>query len=69
MYVLPFDIPGLMNNIGDRQKNQALWVDVYVPRDARDAPPGTYTAAIKISSDAGSEEVVAAARRLGLCPP
>ncbi len=40
-YILPFDIPDLLNNIGPEQQNQAVWVDVYVPKDRRQAPPGT----------------------------
>jgi hypothetical protein len=54
-YVLPFDIPDLMNNISLKQKSQALWVDVYVPKEREAAPPGTYTSSITVSSDAGKE--------------
>jgi hypothetical protein len=57
MYVHPFEIPDLMNGIGDRQRNQALWVDIWVPRDRADAPPGTYTSKILVTSTAGSEEL------------
>ena len=56
-YVLPFDIPDVMNNIGLNQKNQALWIDVYVPRERRDAPPGTYKSVITVSSNAGKTEL------------
>ena len=51
--VMPFDLPDPLNNIGGEQTSQALWVDVYVPRDRREAPPGTYTAPIEISSKEG----------------
>ena len=48
-----FSIPDQLNNISLEQKNQALWVDIYVPRDRGQAPPGDYDAEIKISSSAG----------------
>ncbi|HSB17004.1 MAG TPA: hypothetical protein VLE22_21310 [Bryobacteraceae bacterium] len=57
MYVHPFEIPDMMNGIGDRQRNQALWVDIWVPRDRADAPPGTYASKIRITSNTGSEEL------------
>src|SRR5690242_14368286 len=38
-YILPFDIPDHLNNIGPGQRNQAMWVDIYVPRDRNAAPP------------------------------
>jgi hypothetical protein len=57
MYVLPFDIPDLLNNMGPRQKSHALWVDLYVPKERRDAPPGTYASTISVSSDAGEQEL------------
>ena len=44
----PFSIPDLYNNIPD-QKNQALWIDVFVPADRQAAPPGRYTGDIEIS--------------------
>ena len=34
-YILPFDVPDLLNNIGPDQRNQAVWVDVYVPRGSQ----------------------------------
>jgi len=57
MYVHPFEIPDLMNGIGNRQRNQALWVDIWIPPDRMDAPPGTYTSKIRIRSNAGDAEV------------
>jgi len=56
-YVLPFDIPDVMNNIGEEQRSQALWVDVYVPRGRKAAPPGSYTSTVTVSSDAGTEAI------------
>jgi len=35
-----FTIPGNINHIGQLQENQTVWVDIYVPRDRREAPPG-----------------------------
>jgi hypothetical protein len=52
-YVLPFDVPDLLNNIGHDQRNQAVWFDVYVPRDRRQAPPGDYTSTITVSTPSG----------------
>ena len=52
-YILPFDVPDLLNNIGPEQHNQAVWVDVYVPRDRQQAPPGTYESTITVTSEAG----------------
>ena len=37
---VPFSIPDLYNNIPG-QKNQALWIDLFVPEDRAAAPPGT----------------------------
>jgi hypothetical protein len=52
-YVLPFDIPDLMNNIGRDQQNQAVWFDVYVPRDRSQAPPGEYTSTVTVATPSG----------------
>lgn len=52
-FILPFTIPDQLNNISLKQKNQALWVDIYVPRDRGQAPPGDYDSEVKISSSAG----------------
>jgi hypothetical protein len=52
-YVMPFSIPDLMNNLGPAQRNQAMWLDVYVPKDRTSAPPGTYTSKLTVSSNGG----------------
>jgi len=44
-----FNIPEAKNKIGPTQKNQGVWVDVYVPRGHRAAPPGTYTGEIAVT--------------------
>lgn len=56
-YVMPFDLPDPLNNVGPDQKSQALWIDIYVPKSRQDAPPGKYTAPIRISSDQGETEL------------
>ena len=53
-YVMPFDLPDPLNNIGPEQKAQAMWVDLYVPNARAQAPPGRYTAPVTVSSDEGS---------------
>jgi hypothetical protein len=56
-YVMPFDLPDPLNNVGKEQKSQAMWVDVYVPKSRDVTPPGKYTAPITISSDQGRVEL------------
>jgi len=56
-YVMPFDLPDPLNNVGATQKSQAVWIDVYVPKSRRDAPPGKYSAPITISSDQGETQL------------
>ena len=56
-FILPFDIPDLLNNISLKQKSQALWVDIYVPKERKDAPPGTYNSRITVSSESGSTDL------------
>ncbi|MFN7997734.1 MAG: DUF4091 domain-containing protein [Bryobacteraceae bacterium] len=52
-YMMPFDVPDLLNNIGPDQRNQAVWVDLYVPRDRSVAPPGDYKSTITVTSESG----------------
>lgn len=56
-FILPFDIPDRLNNISLEQQNQAIWVDIYVPRDRALAPPGAYQGPVTITSSAGSATV------------
>jgi hypothetical protein len=56
-YVMPFDLPDPLNNVGKEQQSQAIWVDIYIPRSRQAAPPGKYAAPIRISSDQGSAEL------------
>ncbi len=56
-FVLPFDVPDLLNSIGRRQRSQALWMDFYIPKERESAPPGEYKGTITISSDAGKVDL------------
>jgi hypothetical protein len=56
-YVMPFDLPDSLNNVGKEQKSETLWVDVYVPKSREAAPPGKYSAPITISSDQGQMQL------------
>ncbi len=53
---VPFSIPDLYNNIPD-QKNQALWVDVFVPYDRQAAPPGRYAGDLEVSWKGGYDAI------------
>lgn len=53
---IPFSIPDLYNNIPD-QKDQALWVDLFVPYDRHAAPPGRYTGDFVVSWKGGSDRI------------
>lgn len=56
-YVMPFDLPDPLNNVGPEQRSQTMWVDVYVPNSQQAAPAGAYTAPIHISSDQGQMQL------------
>ncbi|HET9176946.1 MAG TPA: hypothetical protein VFQ24_01145 [Terriglobia bacterium] len=56
-YVMPFDLPDPLNNVGKDQQSQAIWVDIYIPRSRDAAPPGKYSAPITISSDQASAQL------------
>ncbi len=53
-----FDIPDARNKIGPKQKNQTIWVDVYVPRDRAAAPPGTYRGEVHVTGGVTSTLIV-----------
>ena len=57
-YILPFNIPDFLNNIGPKQRNQGLWTDVYVPRDRAIAPPGTYRTELTITAEDGTSKTL-----------
>ena len=52
-YVMPFEIPDQLNNLGQRQRNQALWVDLWVPGEAERAPSGQYRSTISVEAESG----------------
>jgi len=54
---LVFDLPDAENGIGETQRNQTVWVDIYVPRDREEAPPGKYTGVVRVSWPGGQQEV------------
>jgi hypothetical protein len=39
-YILPFDLPDPLNNVGASQRSQAMWVDIYIPNSRQAVPPG-----------------------------
>jgi hypothetical protein len=49
---VPFSIPDLYNNIPG-QKNQALWIDLFIPEDRAAAPPGRYTGELEVTWKGG----------------
>jgi hypothetical protein len=50
----PFSLPDLYNNIPD-QKNQALWIDLFVPDNRSAAPPGRYTGDLEVTWKGGRD--------------
>lgn len=56
-YVMPFDMPDPLNNVGKDQRSQAIWIEIYIPSLRHAAPPGKYTAPITITSDQGKTKL------------
>lgn len=54
---ISFDVPDEANAIGSGQRNQSIWVDVYVARDRADAPPGTYRGELVVSWPGGRQAI------------
>jgi len=52
-----FTIPSNINHIGQSQKNQTVWIDIYIPRERCEAPPGVYQGEIQISSLTGQKTI------------
>ncbi|MEW5974985.1 MAG: glycoside hydrolase domain-containing protein [Acidobacteriota bacterium] len=52
----PFSIPDLYNNIPG-QTNHAIWVDIYVPFERAEAPPGKYLGNVEVKWKGGSQSV------------
>jgi len=51
------DIPEPRNHIGATQRNHTVWVDIFVPRDAGEAPPGTYTGDLVVAWPGGEKQL------------
>jgi len=52
-----FDIPDGEGRIGPDQRNQSVWVDIYVPRDRGGAPPGIYRGELSVGWPDGSQSI------------
>jgi hypothetical protein len=55
----PFSIPDLYNNI-QNQRNHAVWIDIFVPNERSQAPPGRYTGTAEVSWKGGRDGVTVA---------
>ena len=51
------DIPDERNGIGASQRNHTVWVDIFVPRDRKAAPPGDYTGQLVVSHPGGESKI------------
>jgi hypothetical protein len=51
------DLPDAHNAIGASQRSQTVWVDVYVPQDRAQAPPGAYRGTLRVSWPGGQREL------------
>jgi len=54
---LSFSLPDPDNAIGPSHRNQTLFVDVYVPRERAEAPPGAYAGVVRVSWPGGKREL------------
>ncbi len=52
----PFAIPDLYNKIPN-QRNHAIWIDIYVPYEREQAPPGRYEGPVKITWKGGEQTI------------
>ena len=55
----PFSIPDLHNNIPE-QKNHAVWIDIFVPYERAQAPPGRYTGTVEVTWKGGRDSLTVA---------
>ncbi len=51
------DLPDEANGIGDGQRSQTVWVDIYVPADRADAPPGVYRGELTVAWRGGKRKI------------
>ena len=61
----PFSIPDLYNNIPG-QKNQGMWIDIFVPFDRTAAPPGRYTGDVRVSWKGGANSISGSLSTFGI---
>jgi hypothetical protein len=54
---LRLDLPDEKNAIGESHRHQTVWVDIYLPRERAEAPPGTYRGTLSVSWPGGSREL------------
>ncbi len=54
---LQFDLPDPRNAIGSTQRNQSVWVDVFVPAERDAAPPGSYGGKLVVTFPGGRQEI------------
>ncbi len=52
----PFSIPDLYNGIAN-QTAQGIWIDIYVPFERSDAPPGRYEGEILVKWEGGNQRL------------
>ena len=52
----PFAIPDLYNNIPG-QRNQAVWVDIFIPFERDNAPPGQYNGTVEVTWKGGRDTI------------
>jgi hypothetical protein len=53
----PFSIPDLYNNIPG-QRNQAIWVDIFIPLEKENAPPGQYSGTLEVAWKGGRDTIL-----------
>ena len=51
------NIPEPRNYIGEAQRNHSVWVDILIPRDRREAPPGEYKGKLTVTAGGQSQSV------------
>jgi hypothetical protein len=65
---VPFAIPDLYNNIAG-QRNQGIWLDIFVPQERAAAPPGEYRGEITVNWQGGRQSIALAVEVLDFCLP
>ncbi len=47
---IKFNLPNPLNHIGKAQTNQTVWVDIFIPKDRKLAPPGIYKGQVIVTA-------------------